>query len=71
MAEGYRDDILSTIIADVWGRARMERVFAEFRPEVVFHTAAPKHAPLMEQHPDKVVKNNIYNMPKVVEIALD
>ncbi len=71
LAAGCRDDILSTIIADVRDRARMERVFAEFRPDVVFHTAAHKHVPLMEQHPDEAVKNNVFGTANVAEIALD
>ena len=63
--------MLSTIIADVRDRPKMDRVFTEYRPDVVFHTAAHKHVPLMEQHPDEAVKSNILVTANVAEIALD
>lgn len=47
------------VIADVNDRARMEALFKANRPEVVFHAAAYKHVPLMEQHPGEGVKNII------------
>ncbi len=49
---------LKTLIVDVCDVAAMEDVFARFRPEIVFHAAAHKHVPLMEQQPKEAVKNN-------------
>ncbi|MDQ3365090.1 MAG: polysaccharide biosynthesis protein [Myxococcota bacterium] len=46
-------------IADVTDAQRMENVFAETRPSVVFHAAAHKHVPMMELNPGEAVKNNI------------
>lgn len=48
------------IIASIRDRERMEKVFANLRPEVVFHAAAHKHVPLMEHSPSEAVKNNVF-----------
>ncbi len=47
------------VIADITDAARVDRVFATFMPEVVFHAAAHKHVPLMEANPAEAVKNNV------------
>jgi FlaA1/EpsC-like NDP-sugar epimerase len=57
------------VIADVCDRKRMEQVFAEFKPEVVFHAAAHKHVPLMEQNPGESVKNNVFGTACVADAA--
>lgn len=48
------------IIADIRDRGKVEQVFATYRPGVVFHAAAHKHVPLMEEHPDEAVKTNVF-----------
>jgi len=60
---------LSSVIADIQDRAKIERVFQRDRPHVVFHAAAYKHVPLMEAHPDEAVKNNIFGTVAVAEAA--
>jgi len=57
------------IICDVRDRRALEQVFARYRPEVVFHAAAHKHVPLMEQYPCEAVKNNVLGTLNVVELA--
>lgn len=57
------------IIADVRDRAKMERIFRDFRPTVVFHAAAHKHVPLMEDAPDEAVKNNVFGTKNVAELS--
>jgi len=47
------------VIADVTDAARVDEVFREHRPEIVFHAAAHKHVPLMEANPCEAVKNNV------------
>ena len=53
--EGFR---LVPIIADIVDEDSMRLVFSEYRPELVFHTAAHKHVPLMERQPREALKNN-------------
>ncbi len=59
-----------SLIADVRDGAKIEKIFEEFQPTVVFHAAAYKHVPLMEKHPDEAVKNNIFGTKIVAETAL-
>ena len=51
---------LSVEIASVRDRRKMDRIFAHYRPEIVFHAAAHKHVPLMENCPEEAVKNNVF-----------
>ncbi|MBN1521432.1 MAG: polysaccharide biosynthesis protein [Candidatus Aureabacteria bacterium] len=47
------------VIADITDKKKIESVFKAFRPDIVFHSAAHKHVPLMEEFPEEAVKNNI------------
>jgi len=60
---------LETIIASVRDENRVRSLFAEYRPEVVFHAAAHKHVPLMEKSPLEAVKNNIFGTLNVAKAA--
>ena len=51
--------IRADIRADIRDAQKMKDVFAEYKPEIVFHAAAHKHVPLMEESPNEAVKNNI------------
>ncbi|WP_395153069.1 polysaccharide biosynthesis protein, partial [Ilumatobacter sp.] len=57
------------ILADIRDASRMDEVFAEHRPEVVFHTAALKHLPLLEMHPDEGWKTNVCGTLNLLEVA--
>jgi FlaA1/EpsC-like NDP-sugar epimerase len=57
------------VVADVTDEARLARVFATHRPEIVFHAAAHKHVPLMERSPGEAVKNNVGGTRLVAEMA--
>ncbi len=65
----YPDVDLFTIIASVREKERMDEIFAAHRPQVVFHAAAHKHVPLMEDNPQEAVKNNIFGTRNVAECA--
>jgi len=56
-------------IASVRDLDKMDRLFDLLRPQVVFHAAAHKHVPLMEDSPDEAVKNNIFGTLNVVRLA--
>jgi FlaA1/EpsC-like NDP-sugar epimerase len=59
------------VIADVTDPQRIRAVFAEHTPEIVFHAAAHKHVPLMEQNPCEAVKNNIVGTRLVADAAVE
>ncbi len=58
-------------IGSIRDENRLREVFAEFRPTVVFHAAAHKHVPLMEDSPKEAVKNNIFGTYNVAKTAVD
>jgi FlaA1/EpsC-like NDP-sugar epimerase len=57
------------VIADIRDRARLERVFQAVRPHSVFHAAAHKHVPLMEQNVAEAILNNVLGTQTVAELA--
>jgi FlaA1/EpsC-like NDP-sugar epimerase len=69
LKKSFPDAVLVPIIADIQDRRRMEEVFKRFRPSVVFHAAAHKHVPLMEQNPIEAIKNNVFGTKNVAECA--
>ncbi|NPV60806.1 MAG: polysaccharide biosynthesis protein [Actinobacteria bacterium] len=60
----------TTIVADVRDEERMLSVFRRYRPQVVFHSAALKHVPLMEYHPSEAVKNNVLGTRNLAEASI-
>jgi FlaA1/EpsC-like NDP-sugar epimerase len=63
-------DSRDVVVADIRDRQRIAAIFAEHRPEVVFHAAALKHLPLLEMHPDEAVKTNVWGTWNVLEAAV-
>ena len=61
---------IQTVIADIRDHDRIERIFQEKRPDVVFHAAAHKHVPLMENNVDECVLNNIGGTKNLLDISL-
>jgi FlaA1/EpsC-like NDP-sugar epimerase len=70
LAEEYRDVSFVPVIADVRDRKRMEAIFNLHRPHAVFHAAAHKHVPLMEDNVIEAITNNILGTLNVVDAAL-
>ncbi|OKJ11773.1 polysaccharide biosynthesis protein [Kitasatospora sp. CB01950] len=60
----------SLVIADIRDRPRIQQIFRDLRPDVVFHAAAHKHLPLLERHPSEAVKSNVLGTDHLVEAAL-
>ena len=59
-----------TIVTSITNAAHMEKIFSEYRPEYVFHAAAYKHVPMMEDDPAIAVQNNIYGTRVIADLAV-
>ena len=69
--EHGNDIPVSIIIGSVRDRARLDNVMEQFKPDVVFHAAAHKHVPLMEDSPNEAVKNNVFGTRNVLLSAAE
>jgi len=65
----YKDLNLSTVIANIRDKQRMENILKKYKPHVVFHAAAHKHVPLMELNPSEAIKNNVFGTLNLAECA--
>lgn len=65
----YENLNLKTLIGSVRDRKRLNNIFKEYRPQVVFHAAAHKHVPLMEDSPGEAIKNNVLGTLNTAELA--
>ncbi|TMV47495.1 polysaccharide biosynthesis protein [Paenibacillus mesophilus] len=65
----FPEQQIDTLIANVQDRERIDAVFAQFKPQVVFHAAAHKHVPLMERNPAEAIKNNVFGTKNVADSA--
>lgn len=65
----FPDLKLTVLIGSVRNTKRMDYIFSEYRPEIIYHAAAHKHVPLMEESPNEAVKNNVLGTWKMVQAA--
>ena len=65
----YPNQEIDAIVASVRDKERLNEIFNEFRPYLVFHAAAHKHVPLMETSPLEAIKNNVFGTYNVVNCA--
>ena len=70
MARQYADIPCKTIVSSISNQEHMERIFATYRPHYVFHAAAYKHVPMMEDNPGIAVQNNIYGTRVMADLAV-
>ncbi|MFS0515905.1 polysaccharide biosynthesis protein [Nostoc sp. UIC 10607] len=61
---------ISTFIADIRFKSRLEHAFELFKPDVIFHAAAHKHVPLMELNPVEAITNNVMGTKNLLELSL-
>ena len=59
-----------TIVASITNKARMENIFAEYRPQYVFHAAAYKHVPMMEDNVSEAIQNNVLGTKILADLAV-
>ena len=69
LKRNYPELNLVTLIGSVRDKVRLEHVFNKYRPNVVFHAAAHKHVPLMEDSPCEAIKNNVAGTLNVAEVS--
>ena len=66
----YPDVKATTLVTDICDENRMEHVFRSFRPDYVFHAAAYKHVPMMEDNPSEAVLNNIRGTKIIADLSV-
>lgn len=69
--ENYKKTNIKAYIGDICDRIRMEHLFEIYNPDVVFHAAAYKHVPLMEDNPSVAVLNNVLGTKILAELSVD
>ena len=67
LSEGFKN--FEIVVGDISSSKRMERLFAHFHPEIVFHAAAYKHVPLMEENPAEAIRVNIKGTRNLVNLS--
>ena len=70
MARGWPGIEAYTVVSDICVRERMEELFEEHRPDYVFHAAAYKHVPMMEDNPEESVRNNVDGTRVIADLAV-
>ena len=70
MARGWPNIESYTVVSDICVRERMEELFEEHRPDYVFHAAAYKHVPMMEDNPEESVRNNVDGTRVIADLAV-
>lgn len=69
LVHNYPKMDLLALIGSVRDSKRLDYIFKTFKPEIVFHAAAHKHVPLMEESPNETIKNNVFGTYKTVQCA--
>ena len=70
MARQFADIEAETIVSDICMKVRMEEIFEMYRPEYVFHAAAYKHVPMMENNPGESIRNNVDGTRIIADLAV-
>ena len=70
MAKDFPDVEAEVVVTSISRQRRMEEIFSTFRPDYVFHAAAYKHVPMMEDNPSEAVLNNIWGTKIIADYAV-
>ncbi len=70
MQKRYPHILCETVVTSICKQVRMEQIFDKFRPDYVFHAAAYKHVPMMEDNPSEAVQNNIFGTKIIADLSV-
>jgi FlaA1/EpsC-like NDP-sugar epimerase/very-short-patch-repair endonuclease len=70
MRKQWPDIKVHTVVTSICKEQRMEKIFSEFRPDYVFHAAAYKHVPMMEDNPSESVQNNVLGTKILADLSV-
>ena len=70
MHNRWPDIKTTTIVGSISNEKRMEHIFEQFRPDYVFHAAAYKHVPMMEDNPSESIQNNVYGTKVMADLSV-
>lgn len=70
MAKHYPNIPCETIVSSISNQTKMEAIFQAHRPDYVFHAAAYKHVPMMEDNPSEAIQNNVYGTRVIADLAV-
>ena len=70
MGFDYPDIKVETIVANITNLDRMETIFKQYKPEYVFHAAAYKHVPMMENNPSESIQNNVWGTKVIADLSV-
>lgn len=70
MRKKFAHILCDTIVSSITNKEHMERIFSSYKPEYVFHAAAYKHVPMMEDNPAIAVQNNVYGTRVIADLAV-
>ena len=71
MAKRWPEIKAETVVASICNVGHMRRIFSTFKPDYVFHAAAYKHVPMMEDNPSEAVQNNIYGTKVIADLSVE
>lgn len=70
MMNSYPDIKAETVVTSICKLDRMEKIFSTFSPDYVFHAAAYKHVPMMEDNPSESIQNNVYGTKVIADLSV-
>ena len=70
MKNQYPDIKAETVVTSICKQDRMENIFSSFRPDYVFHAAAYKHVPMMEDNPSESIQNNVWGTKVIADLSV-
>ena len=70
MAKEFPGIEAETVVTSICKEKRMEAIFKSFRPDYVFHAAAYKHVPMMEDNPSEAIQNNVYGTKVIADLSV-